>query len=235
MTLPIFAEQIKMARISKTTKITQIPPQKSIWTTYLLWLFGGIFGLHHFYLGRDRQAFIWWATLGIYEYMQIDFFTCIKYQSVFQIAGGYFGVGWIVDFFKIPEMVRDANEDPEFISKFKDKLREHRKPPFSMIRFSGAFMVAYLFGQMIMIAIPEHDFGGINWSFLHWLIPFGVSLGIWFFSFIHAAFIWTDFYNIFPHFHRNLDRWQYRSRTWFIIAMSSGRVYCISHSIFCVR
>lgn len=75
-------------------------------------------------------------------------------------------------------MVRDANEDPEFIRKFKDKIREHPKPPFSMIRFSGAFMVAYLFGQLIMIAIPEYDFGGINWSFLHWLIPFGVSLGM---------------------------------------------------------
>lgn len=76
-------------------------------------------------------------------------------------------------------MVRDANEDPEFIRKFKEKLREYPKPQFSMTRFSGAFMVAYSFGQMIMIAIPENDFGGINWSFLHWLIPFGVSLGIW--------------------------------------------------------
>lgn len=103
---------------------------------------------------------------------------CILNNTYYNNTGGYFGVGWFVDFFKIPEMVRDANEDPEFIRKFKDKIREHPRPPFSMIRFSGAFMVAYLFGQLIMIAIPEYDFGGINWSFLHWLIPFGVSLGI---------------------------------------------------------
>lgn len=38
--------------------------QKSVWKAYLLWLFGGIFGLHHLYLRRDTQAFLWWATLG---------------------------------------------------------------------------------------------------------------------------------------------------------------------------
>lgn len=41
------------------------PPQKSVVTTYILWLFGGFFGAHHIYLHRDRHAFVWWCTLGM--------------------------------------------------------------------------------------------------------------------------------------------------------------------------
>lgn len=37
---------------------------KSIIIAYVLWLFGGLFGLHHIYLRRDRHAFVWWCTLG---------------------------------------------------------------------------------------------------------------------------------------------------------------------------
>ncbi|KAH3749640.1 hypothetical protein DPMN_184141 [Dreissena polymorpha] len=32
--------------------------------TYVLWLFGGIFGLHHLYLNRPRHCFIWCVTWG---------------------------------------------------------------------------------------------------------------------------------------------------------------------------
>lgn len=46
---------------------SQLPPQKSIFIAYILWLFGGIFGFHHIYLHRDRQAFVWWCTLGKFK------------------------------------------------------------------------------------------------------------------------------------------------------------------------
>lgn len=134
----------------------QSPKQKSVIIAYLLWIFGGFFGLHHLYLHRDRQAFIWWCTLG-----------------------GYFGIGWISEIFKIPSMVRDANEDSEFIVEFTEKLRSYRKPQFSTNRFLGAIMVGYLWGQLALIAIPEEDYAGINWSYLHWVIPFFVALGVW--------------------------------------------------------
>lgn len=78
--------------------------KKSMFLAYVLWLIGGIFGLHHFYLGRDIQAFLWWCTLG-----------------------GYFGCGWLRDIFYIPSYVADANEDPEFLSKFVSSLRTHPK------------------------------------------------------------------------------------------------------------
>jgi DnaJ family protein C protein 22 len=52
---------------------------KSIILTYIFWAFGGWFGLHHFYLGRDKQAFVWWS-----------------------LVAGYGGLGWVVDLFRIP-------------------------------------------------------------------------------------------------------------------------------------
>lgn len=129
---------------------------KSVKTAYILWFFGGLFGAHHIYLHRDRQAFVWWCTLG-----------------------GYFGIGWLSEIFTIPKLVRDTNEDPRFLEEFVDKLQKYRKPPFSMNRFVGAIMVGYLWGQVAMIAIPEEDYAGINWSFLHWIIPLFVGLGVW--------------------------------------------------------
>lgn len=133
-----------------------LPKQKSVFIAYILWLFGGIFGLHHLYLHRDRHAFVWWCTFG-----------------------GYFGIGWISEIFSIPKLVRDTNEDPIFIEKFVGKLKKYPKPVFSTNRFIGAITVGYLFGQLINIAIPQDIFGGIDWTFLHWLIPFAISLGVW--------------------------------------------------------
>lgn len=132
----------------------QLPPQKSIFITYLLWLFGGFFGLHHLYLGNDLQAFIWWATIG-----------------------GYFGIAWIGEIFKIPEMVRDANEDPAFIEKYVNVLRLYRKPQFSTSRFLFGIMVGYLWAQLFILAIPQEKFGGIDWGYLHWFVPLVGSLG----------------------------------------------------------
>lgn len=133
-----------------------LPEKKSILTTYILWLFGGFFGLHHLYLQRDCHAFAHWCTFG-----------------------GYFGVGWVVDLFTIPNMVRDANEDPVFIQKFIETLKVNRKPPFSTYRFMAAICVSYLWGQVVMIAIPETIVYEIDFSFLHWVIPLGIALGVW--------------------------------------------------------
>lgn len=88
-------------------------------------------------------------------------------------------IGWLSEIFAIPEMVRDANEDPRFINNFKEQLRLNRKPPFSVGKFATAFMAAYLWAQVFMIAIPETEVFGINWKSLHWLIPFVVALGVW--------------------------------------------------------
>lgn len=77
---------------------------KSLTITYLLWLVGGIAGLHHYYLGRDLHGFLWLSTLG-----------------------GYFGFGWLRDVFHISEYVAEANEDKNYLKKIKDIVKQNKK------------------------------------------------------------------------------------------------------------
>jgi len=58
---------------------------KSVLLSYVLWLLGGLIGLHKFYLGRP--------FVGLFY-----FFT-----------GGGFLIGWIIDFFTLPRQVQIAN------------------------------------------------------------------------------------------------------------------------------
>lgn len=146
----------KSTNKNSKVEVNSMPPQKSLVTAYVLWLFGGIFGAHHIYLHRDRHAFIWWCTLG-----------------------GYFGIGWIFEVFAIPGYVRDVNEDPKFIQEFVGKLQHFQRPPYSGKRFLGEVMIGYLFGQLFQMAIPETPFMGIDFAFLHWGIPLFIALGVW--------------------------------------------------------
>ncbi|CAK1588510.1 unnamed protein product [Parnassius mnemosyne] len=129
--------------------------KKSLLWAYVLWLFGGIFGLHHFYLRRDRHAFVWWTTLG------------------------GFGIGWLGEIFRLPRYVRDANEDPQHMQELVSRMRQNKKPPFSMNRFTGMLMVGYSWGQMMMLAVPPDEFWGLNLRYLNYLIPLVAALGVW--------------------------------------------------------
>jgi hypothetical protein len=60
--------------------------EKSLLLTYALWLFGGFFGLHKFYLGRPLMGLVYIFTFG-----------------------GGFGLGWLSDFFTLPRQVQVAN------------------------------------------------------------------------------------------------------------------------------
>lgn len=52
---------------------------------WVLLTFGGLFGLHRFYLGRWKSGLLWLFT------------------------GGLFGIGWAFDFLTMNEMVQEAN------------------------------------------------------------------------------------------------------------------------------
>lgn len=84
-------------------KGVNMPSQKSVIVAYIFWLFGGIFGVHHFYLRRDKHAFVWWSTLG------------------------GFGIGWLGEIFRIPRYVRDANEDPQHIQALVKRMKHNKK------------------------------------------------------------------------------------------------------------
>jgi len=135
--------------------VNALPAQKSVVIAYVLWLFGGIFGLHHLYLHRDRHAFVWWCTLG-----------------------GYI-IGWLCEIFLIPEYVRAANEDPRFVTTFKAKLKANKRPPLSLMRFLGQILIGYLFGELCSSAIPQTVTAGIDFTWLHWCIPIFIALGVW--------------------------------------------------------
>ena len=52
---------------------------------WVLQTFFGVFGLHRFYLGRWKSGLLWLCT------------------------GGVFGIGWLVDFWNMNDMVDQAN------------------------------------------------------------------------------------------------------------------------------
>ncbi|XP_065216952.1 dnaJ homolog subfamily C member 22-like [Planococcus citri] len=152
--LPFFKLSSRSSNDTKT--MTTKTKKKSKFMAYFWWLFGGISGFHHFYLGRDLHGFLWWATLG-----------------------GYFGLGWIADLFYIGEYVAEANDEPEFIKKMKEIKKKNEKPPFSTFRFTGMILLAYFWSSVFQLGIPEEEFYDINWKVLYILTPIPCTLGIW--------------------------------------------------------
>ena len=55
------------------------------------------------------------------------------------IIGGYFGAGWFRDIWRIPEYVKDVNNDPNYLTMLSEKMREMPKPPIkvSLFRFGN--------------------------------------------------------------------------------------------------
>ena len=104
----------------------------SLVVAYLLWLFGGWLGLHHLYLGRDNQALIWWATLG-----------------------GAFGIGWLRDFVRMPDYVRQANKPHDYIEEVKERIRKNQSPPTTLTRSTTQVVVSALFAYLVYSACPE--------------------------------------------------------------------------------
>jgi len=84
---------------------------------YIFWFIGGPLGLHHFYLGRDKHAFVWYISLG-----------------------GLF-LGWLRDLWRLPEYIYEANGDPRYYAEFADRRKWHKHPPFSIVRFSGQVFI----------------------------------------------------------------------------------------------
>lgn len=124
---------------------------KSLCVAYFLWLFFGVLGLHHVYLGRDRQAFIWWSTFG-----------------------GIFWLGWFRDMWRIPSYVDDANEESYFMEILTRKMKHRKEPPFNVVRFAGEMIVGYFYGILVRLAIPQEA----PKSVVALMVVFGIAVGI---------------------------------------------------------
>jgi DnaJ family protein C protein 22 len=130
---------------------------------YVLWLIGGWWGLQHFYLGRDKHAFLWWSTCGC------------------------FGLGWIRDCWRLPEYVNAANNNPGYLKDLNEKAKLYPSPTLSVGRFAGELIVGFLFGLLVRLAIPEEfvesPLAGLGHKLSIRIIvpPLGVAVGEIFF------------------------------------------------------
>src|SRR6218665_2738531 len=68
-----------------TIVIVNPPAQKTLCEAYILCVFFGFFGWHHFYLGRSGMGVLYLLTVGV------------------------FGIGWIIDLIRLPWLVKEAN------------------------------------------------------------------------------------------------------------------------------
>ena len=87
---------------------------KSVTLAYVFSLIGGLFGLHHLYLGRTQHALLWFTTLG------------------------GFGVGWIGEMlFFMKTYVHEANRDRCIMNEYRLKMRQSKSPAFEISRLTG--------------------------------------------------------------------------------------------------
>ncbi|XP_038642229.1 dnaJ homolog subfamily C member 22 isoform X2 [Scyliorhinus canicula] len=100
---------------------------KSLLITYVLWFFGGPFGLHHIYLGRDSHALLWMVTFG------------------------GFGVGWAREFWRLPKYVQSANMH----RSSKIQRRRDLQPSMSIVRVLGQIAVGIYFGIVALISLSS--------------------------------------------------------------------------------
>lgn len=109
---------------------------KSLLVAYLLWLFGGFFGLHHLYLQRDGHAFFMFCTLG-----------------------GYLGFGWITDAFYMPEYVCQFNTNALFLTR----LPLMERPLLSAWRLHSQLAFSLIWGLLTASAITAVNYYWLQW------------------------------------------------------------------------
>lgn len=129
----------KVCNGKETGKLTSLVmlETKSLLVAYVLWLFGGFFGLHHLYLRRDGHAFFMFCTLG-----------------------GYLGFGWITDVFYMPEYVRQFNTNALFLSMPPSIER----PNMSAWRVHSQIVFSLIWGLLTDSAIPSDYYHWLHWT-----------------------------------------------------------------------
>ncbi|CAI8002646.1 DnaJ homolog subfamily C member 22 [Geodia barretti] len=120
---------------------------------YLLWLLLGWLGVHHFYLRRHKQGVLWLTSFS-----------------------GFFGIGWLRDFWRLPTYVRDSNDDPEFLEQLNVRFRHLRGPRVfsNWHRLVGQVLFGAFYRGLIHCAIPWES-SVIDFAAL--IVPLGTAFG----------------------------------------------------------
>jgi len=93
---------------------------------------GGYLGLHHLYLDRPLQAFLWACSFG-----------------------GFFGVGLLRDFFRLPHYAGVRNSSPQCEDSLATEMKYSKVPPWSLLRLLGCYMFGEWFCIVANLAGPE--------------------------------------------------------------------------------
>lgn len=126
---------------------------KSIQTAYFCWLVGGLVGLHHLYLGRHKQAFIYLITLG------------------------GFLIGVLHDLYRIPFYVNEINNAQEYQKQHKKKSNQLKTPIFTASRFFGSLAVSLAVSKAIAHSLQKDPEGfDLIWFVMAMFIPFVVAI-----------------------------------------------------------
>lgn len=104
---------------------------KSFWIAFVLLLFGGVFGLHHFYLGRIRHGILYLFTFGLY------------------------GAGALYDFTRLWQYVRWANFDKDFKDEYLARIHKNPTPSLSNARWITLMLLPQMFGTVVRYALPQ--------------------------------------------------------------------------------
>jgi len=105
---------------------------KSTVFAYFFALIGGVFGLHHLYLGRTQHALLWFTTFG----------GC--------------GIGFIYEFlFLIKKYVYEANNDRLIVNEYILKMIQKKSPAFEILRLCGQYLTAVFYGFITYYAFPD--------------------------------------------------------------------------------
>ncbi len=90
--------------VPRTRAAAHPSPPLSRRSAYALWAIFGLFGAHRFYVGRPVSGFVWLFTFGL------------------------FGVGWVIDFFLLPQFVEEVRGAPRVAAHLPPR-RAHRTRP----------------------------------------------------------------------------------------------------------
>ncbi len=126
---------------------------------YVLWLFLGLLGAHHFYLSRDHQGILWLTSFG-----------------------GLFGLGWLRDFTSLPRYVREANEDPEYLNKIIFEMQTRKRPSIwaNLTRVLAQVLFGCFYRGLIIASLPEEY--SSNGYIVFTLAPLGSAFGTYMIS-----------------------------------------------------
>merc|ERR1712195_397448 len=101
---------------------------------FILWWFGGLFGLHHLYLGRDLHAYLTW-TVAPFSLLVVPWM-----------------VFWFRDFLRLSDYVEDANGGPDFMARL-NLLQKQGMPRTSGSRLLAQMFFGSYFGSVARVGL----------------------------------------------------------------------------------